>query len=55
MSQLDLATAADINEDYVSRIENGRALGVSLAVCMKIAKALEVDMEDLTRENNDKH
>lgn len=50
LSQLDLATAAEINEDYVSRIENARALGVSLAVCMRIADALEVPLSELTKE-----
>ena len=46
MSQEDLAAEADIARNYVSRIENGH-VAFSVPVLLKIAKALEINPEDL--------
>lgn len=50
MTQLDLAVAANISEDYVSLIENGKAPGLTIATGMKIAEALELPFEELVRQ-----
>ena len=49
-TQLDLGQMVNLSEDYISKIETGKALGVSLQACMKLAEALEVTLEDLTKE-----
>lgn len=51
-SQLDLAGMVDVSEDYISRIENGKAKGVSFVVLMKIADALNVDIKDIIQGNS---
>lgn len=51
MTQLDLAVAAQISEDYVSLIENGKAPGLTIATGMKIAEALDVSFEELVKRN----
>lgn len=51
-SQLDLAGMVDVSEDYISRIENGKAKGVSFVVLMKIAEALDIDIKDIIGDNN---
>lgn len=47
MSQLGLATAAGISEDYVSLIENAKAPGLTLATAEKLAEALGITLETL--------
>lgn len=46
MSQEDLAGAADLARNYISRIENGH-VAFSVPVLLKIAKALEIEPEEL--------
>ncbi len=46
MSQEDLAGAADVARNYISRIENGH-VAFSVPVLFKIAKALKVKPEEL--------
>lgn len=50
MTQLDLAVAAAISEDYVSLIENGKAPGLTIATGLKIADALGVPFEELVKQ-----
>ncbi len=50
MTQLDLALAAEISEDYVSLIENGKAPGLTIATGIRIADALGVELGDLVQE-----
>lgn len=49
MTQLDLAVAAYISEDYVSLIENGKAPGLTIVTGIKIADALGVPFEELVK------
>lgn len=51
LTQLALADSIGISEDYLSRLENGKAPGVSLTLCMKLAEALGVTLEDLTKDS----
>ena len=44
--QLDLATALDLSEDYVCRVENGLK-PISLKRLFQLADVLEVKMSDL--------
>lgn len=44
--QLDLATALDLSEDYICRVENGLKY-MSLRNLFKLADILEVKMSDL--------
>ena len=48
LSQEELAHRADIHQTYLSGVENGRR-NASLLVLQRVAEALEVDIEDLTR------
>lgn len=48
LSQEDLAGAADVNRGYISRIENGH-VAFSVPVLLKIAKALDVNVEELLK------
>ena len=50
MTQLDLALAAEISEEYVSIIENGKAPGLTIATGISIADALGVELGDLVQE-----
>lgn len=44
--QLDLATAMDLSEDYICRVENGLK-SISLKRLFQLADILEVKMTDL--------
>lgn len=44
--QLDLATAMDLSEDYICRVENGLKF-MSLKKLFQLADVLEVKMSDL--------
>jgi len=47
MSQLDLAFYSNLQMSYISQIENGKRLNVSLFVFMKICHVLEIEIQDL--------
>lgn len=51
-TQLDLAEAAGLSEDYISKIETGKATGLTVVTALTIAAALERRLEDLTSEDN---
>lgn len=46
LRQLDLATALDLSEDYICRVENGLKT-ISLRRLFQLADILEVKMTDL--------
>ena len=46
LRQLDLATALDLSEDYICRVENGLKT-ISLRRLFQLADILEVKMSDL--------
>lgn len=48
MPQVHLADFSTLSRTYISSLEHGHK-GVSLLVLLKIAKALEVDLEEITR------
>jgi transcriptional regulator with XRE-family HTH domain len=48
MSQVDLATALDVDRAYISNIENGR-MNPTLSTLEKIAGALEIPMSELVK------
>lgn len=49
MSQEDLAAAADVARNYISRIENGH-VAFSIPVLLKIAKALKTEPENFFKK-----
>ena len=48
MSQEDLAGAADVARNYISRIENGH-VAFSVPVLLKIAEALDIEPSKLLK------
>jgi transcriptional regulator with XRE-family HTH domain len=48
MSQVDLATALNVDRAYISNIENGR-MNPTLSTLEKIAGALEIPMSELVK------
>jgi transcriptional regulator with XRE-family HTH domain len=49
-SQADLAALAGCTQQYISMLENGTDLDCSERIAEKIAKRLNVDLEDLFEE-----
>lgn len=49
LSQEELAHRADIHQTYLSGVERGRR-NPSILVLQRIAAALDIDLEDLTRK-----
>jgi putative transcriptional regulator len=47
LTQEELAAAAGITRNYISKIENGTDVNVSLKVLSAIAKKLEVKISDI--------
>ena len=52
LSQEELAGLADIHQTYLSGVERGRR-NPSILVLQRIARALEADIGDLTRQRQD--
>lgn len=54
MKQIDLAMATGISEAYLSRIERGKnPSGGSLVVILNIARVLNVNIDELTKSEDD--
>lgn len=49
-TQLDLAEASSLSEDYIGKIENGKASGLTINSVLKIAEALDCKLDDLIKE-----
>ncbi len=47
LTQVQLAEKAEISQEYVARLETGSKLNPSLAVAVRLAKALGVSIADL--------
>jgi transcriptional regulator with XRE-family HTH domain len=47
LTQKQLAEAAGITRNYISKIENGSSENISLKVLSAIAKKLDVKMDDI--------
>lgn len=52
-NQLELAEMCELSETYVCRIENAKAKGVTLETCIKLAEALNVEVEQLIKVNHE--
>jgi len=49
-TQLELAVAVGLSENYIGVIERGGSPGLTVSTLLKIADALGVELEQLTRE-----
>lgn len=47
LTQEQLAEAAGITRNYISKIENGSSINISLKVLSAIAKKLDVKIDDI--------
>ncbi len=52
-NQLELAEMCDLSETYICRIENAKAKGITLEICIKLAEALGIEVEQLIKANSD--
>jgi transcriptional regulator with XRE-family HTH domain len=48
MTQMELARRARISQSYVSQLEAGERKTVSLPIAQRLARALEMTLEELT-------
>jgi transcriptional regulator with XRE-family HTH domain len=48
MTQADLAQRARLTQGYISQLESGRSKAPSLQVAQRLARALDMSLEELT-------